>query len=94
MPPALESSISDPGTYEVTTIPGQEYLVCLNSISTFECTLTYPHPAGDLTVADSTFGASGGMREARIVAPSNKMSVVCASLSDQIDVIFIPILRP
>jgi hypothetical protein len=91
--PALESSISDPGTYEVTTIPGQEYLVCLNSISNFECSLTYTHDAGDIAVADSTFGEADGMREARIVAPASKMSVVCTSLSDEITVTFIPILK-
>lgn len=92
----LEGSIiGNPGTYDVPTITGQEYLVCMKSISNFECSLTYFDAGlgGFSDVENSTFGTSGGIREARIVAPSTKMQIVCTSLSDDITVTFIPILH-
>lgn len=92
----LEGSIiGSTGTYDVPTITGQEYLVCMKSISNFECSLTYFDAGlgGFSAVANSTFGEADGLREARIIAPSTKMQIVCSSLSDEITVTFIPILK-
>lgn len=89
------SIIGNTGTFDVPTITGQEYLVCMKSISNFECSLTYfdAGSGGFSAVDNSTFGTSGGIREARIVAPSTRMQIVCSSLSDEITVTFIPVLK-
>ena len=88
----LDSILTATGDYDVTTVPGQEYLLKFTgtgyaiTLKTYDqATATYP------AVDNGTFPGSGGETEARIVAPSKILRITVGTWASNIGVTFIPI---
>lgn len=84
--------ITATGDYDVTTVPGQEYLLSFSGTGYAITLKTLDAPTGTYkTVDNGTFPGTSGETEARIIAPSSSLRITVGTWASNIGVTFIPI---
>lgn len=91
---AGNNPITTPGDYDVATIPGQEYLLCMKGESySLQVQFYDQNLDGFSPIDNGAFPGSSQETEARIVAPSStlRFSVDSEGVSGGISVTLVPI---